>query len=116
MHATPKDGSVIYGFEAFLCRAGTTFSFDADIRPTLTGKCITKPLSPASDDYKQVQAAPPFTAADTTFKVGVGVDTYETKDGQMTTITCGAGNPCTLVLKLQFPDGFGFRAIDLSYA
>lgn len=115
LHVVPKAGSVIYGFEAFLCEGGTTFAGDSDIRPTLAGKCVSKPLSPDSDDYKEVPAAPPYQAADSTFRVGVGTDTYTMRDGKPVTITCGPGHPCQLVLKLQYPNDFGFAAYPLTF-
>jgi hypothetical protein len=115
VHVVPKDGSVVYGFEAWLCAGNETYRYDADIRPTLTGKCVANPLSASSDAYKEVRAQPPYTSADTTFRVGVGSDSYRMRDGRDVTVTCGADHPCTLVLKLQFPNGFGFQAIPLTF-
>lgn len=116
VHVTPTDGSNIYGLEAFICKPDATYLLDADIRPTQTGKCITRPLSAASGDYVKVAAAAPYQVADLTIKVGVGTDTYTTSNGQTVTITCGPGDPCTLVLKLQVPDTFGFQAYPLTFA
>lgn len=107
--------SQVFGYEAFLCMSGATFDIDSDIRPTRTGKCLSKPLSAGSDRYQEVRGAPPYAVAESTFRAGVGTDTYSMGDGRQITITCGPGHPCQLVLKIQYPDGFGFRAYDLKY-
>jgi hypothetical protein len=115
VHVEPKDGSIVYGFEAIVCAGNAQFSVDADIRPTYTGKCITNPLSPSSQKYLAVKADPPFKVAEAKFKVGVGTNTYATRDGEPVAITCGPGSPCQLVLKLQYPNGFGFAAYPLTF-
>lgn len=115
IHVTPKPGSVVFGFEAFLCKSGTTYAFDADIRPDDTGKCVAHKLSPISDDYLEVRAQPPYTSADATFRVGVGTDTFQLTDGSPASVTCGPSNPCAVVLKLQYPNGFGFEAFPVTY-
>jgi hypothetical protein len=115
IHVVPKKGSVIYGFETFLCRGGTQYRFDADIRASYTGNCVTKPLSAISQEYMAVRAGPPYSSVDATFRVGVGSDSYKTGDGKQVTVTCGHGSPCTLVLKLQYPNAFGFQPIPLTF-
>jgi hypothetical protein len=116
IHVTPKPGAVVFGFEAFLCKGGsTTYAFDADIRPDDTGKCVAHKLSPNSDDYMEVRAQPPYSSADASFRVGVGTDTFEMTDGSQGRVTCGPSNPCAIVLKLQYPNGFGFEAIPVTY-
>lgn len=115
IHVTPNAGSDVYGVEVFVCAANTTFTLDADIRPSLTGKCITKRLSPTSLDYLNQAVPAPYQSADVSFPVGVGSDQYTTQRGQNVTITCGPGHPCQLVLKLQFPKGYGFRAYPLTF-
>lgn len=112
---TPAGGSQIFGYEAFLCRGGVDFLLDADIRPDETGKCISKPLSPNSDDYQLVAAEPPYQTVSSEFRVGVGTDSFPLQNGQTATITCGPGHPCQLVLKLQYPDAYGFRAFPVTY-
>jgi hypothetical protein len=114
IHVTPK-GSVVFGFEAFLCKGGTTYAFDADIRPDDSAKCVAHKLSPNSDDYLQVRTQPPYTSADASFRVGVGTDTFQMTDGSPAAVTCGPSNPCAVVLKLQFPNGFGFEAFPVTY-
>jgi hypothetical protein len=116
IHVTPKPGAIVFGFEAFLCKGGTTtYAFDADIRPDDTGKCVAHKLSPNSDDYLQVKAQPPYSSADATFRVGVGTDMFQMTDGSPASVTCGANNPCAIVLKLQYPNGFGFEAFPVTY-
>jgi len=115
LHVVPEAGSQVYAFEAFLCAGGATFTDDADIRPLQTGKCVTQPLSAISDKYVQVRAAPPYQSVDGTFRVGVGSNTYTVRDGGPVTIACGPSHPCELVLKLQYPNSYGFAAYPLSY-
>jgi hypothetical protein len=115
VHVIPQKGSVVYGFEAFLCKAGVSYTLDPDIRPDDTGKCIAHPLSANSQDYIQVKASPPYSSADTTFRVGVGTDHFALTDGTPATVTCGPGHLCVIVLKLQYPNAFGFQVIPISY-
>lgn len=115
IHVTPKGDSQIFGFEAFLCSGGTTYAVDADVRPTKTGKCAVQPLSTVSQRYLLVQAQPPYKEADGTFIVGTGSNTFRTDDGRTTSVTCDSSHPCTLVLKLQYPDAFGFQPIPLTF-
>lgn len=116
IHVTPKAGSQVFGFEAFLCAGNQTFNYDADIRPTQTGKCVSQPLSGASDDYLRIAATPPYTAVEASFRVGVGSDTYTRRDGTPVTITCNATSPCQIALKLQYPNGFGFQAVPVTFS
>ena len=111
----PDKGSVVYGFEVFLCRGDATYVTDADVRPTYTGKCVTKPLSSVSQNYLVARSGPPYSSAEATFHVGVGTDTYQTRDGKTVSVTCDATNPCALVLKLQFPNDYGFQTIPLTF-
>lgn len=111
-----RAGSQTFGFEAFLCKGDATFRLDADIRPTLAGKCASKPLSPGSDAYEEVPAAPPYQHVEGSFRPGVGTDRYATRDGTPVTVTCGPRDPCQLVLKLQFPNGFALRSYPLRFA
>jgi hypothetical protein len=116
VHVVPKPpGTVVYGFEMFICAPDQTFQLDADIRPTYTGKCITQALSASSGDYTKVAAAAPYTVADGSIKVGVGTNSYTTQQGKPVTIQCGPGHPCQLVLKLQFQDAYGFQAYPLTF-
>jgi hypothetical protein len=115
IHVAPTGGSKIFGFEARLCKAGVDYTSEADFDPTISGKCASKPLSATSQEYKEVPAKPPFEVLDATFKVGVGSDSFKTEQGTPTTVTCGPGNPCVVVLKLQFPDGFAFRSYPVSF-
>lgn len=116
VHVTAKSGSQVFGFEARLCAGAESFRFDSDMRPTKTGKCISKPVSTGSEEYQEVRAAAPFEVADSVFHVGVGNDQFAKQDGTPVTITCGPGHPCQLVLKVQFPNGFAIRAFPLTYA
>lgn len=116
VHVTPHQGSSIFGVEAFLCRPDTTYRTDSDVRPTQTGKCITAPLSANSIDYIEKAVAPPYDSADLDFRVGVGTNEYTSQEGEPVSITCGPGNPCNLVLKLQVPDSYGFMSYPITYA
>jgi len=109
-------GSQIFGFDIRLCAGDAAFRFDSDIRPTQGGKCVLNPLSAASEASQEIQADPPFSKAETTFRVGVGTDRFKTTGGREVTITCGPGHPCQLALKVQFPGGFAFRSYPVMYA
>lgn len=108
-------GSQVYGFEAFLCRADATYRFDADARPTLLGKCLVEPLSDRSDRYMEVPAAAPFESVEAGFRVGTGTGTFTRDDGKPVSITCGQPSPCRIVLKVQYPGGFGFVSQVVEY-
>jgi hypothetical protein len=115
IHVTPQQGSVVYGFEAFLCATGRLYTLDADIRPSVTGNCASQPLSAISQRYLMVKASPPFKVADGDFRVGTGSVTYQTQDKRAATVTCDRAHLCSIVLKLQFPNDFGFEAIPLTF-
>jgi hypothetical protein len=115
VHITPKKGSLAYGLEARQCQGGTTYSLEADMRPTIAGKCVSRPLSSRSDDYVAAKGAPPYASVDLDYRVGTGTNTYQTQAGRAPTVACGASNPCTLVLELQFPDGYGLETIPLTF-
>ena len=117
IHVAAHKGSAVYLFEAFLCQSGVTYQLDADIRPTFSGNCVPppRPLSPASQSYLKAPATPPYASADGDFRVGVGSTTYAVQSGGTSTVTCGHANPCSIVLKIQYPNGFGFDTIPLSY-
>lgn len=116
VNVVPTSGSEVYGVEARLCRAGAQVQFDADMRPTQTGNCIADPLSDGSDAHVVVAGEPPYQSVDLTFRAGVGTSSYTTQDGDPATITCGPGSPCVLALKIQVPNGFGFRTYDVTFA
>jgi hypothetical protein len=115
VHVTPEKGSLAYGLEARLCESGPAYNFETDMRPTIGGKCVSKPLSSRSDDYVAAKGAPPYASVDLDFRVGTGADSFQTQSGRSARVMCGAGNPCTLVLELQFPDGYGFQTIPLTF-
>ncbi|HZN15010.1 MAG TPA: hypothetical protein VFB78_12110 [Acidimicrobiales bacterium] len=115
VHVDADKGSAIYAVEAWQCKGGVTYLYDTDVRPTWTGKCLSKNLSANSERSKVIPGAPPFSLVDGTFRVGTGVDTYETRDGRTTTVACDAAHPCLLVLKLQIPNGYGFKSIPLTF-
>jgi hypothetical protein len=76
---------------------------------------VSRPLAPGTDDYQIVQGQAPYDSVETVFKPGAGTDTFQDLNGRTVTITCGPGNPCQIVVKAQFPDGFGFRAFPVTY-
>jgi len=56
-----------------------------------------------------------WAIVDGDFKVGVGSDSYTTSFGKPAHVVCGHDNPCALVLKLQYPEHFGFFPIPLTF-
>ncbi len=117
IHVVPKDGSIVYGFEAFLCKGGVPYTLDAHVRPTFAGNCVppSRPLSAVSQSYEAVKVAPPYKSADGEFRVGVGTTTYPVQRGGTTTVMCDHDHFCALVLKLQYPNAFGFETIPITY-
>ena len=116
VHASPEPGSQLFGVEARLCRGDVAVVTDGDFAPTLGGKCIDKPLSTASDAKIVVVGVEPYAGLDVTFRVGVGSTTFKTQYDGSKTITCGPATPCQIVLKLQYPKGFGFKGIPVTYS
>ena len=115
VRAEPENGSLLFGVEARLCRGDRAVVTDGDFAPTLGGICIDKPLSAVSDSKVSVVGQEPYGSLDVTFRVGVGSTTFMTQYDGSTTITCGPASPCQIVLKLQYPKGFGFKGIPVSY-
>ena len=115
VHGSPEPGSKLYGVEARLCRGDVAVVDDGMFTPTLGGVCIDKPLSAISDAKVVVAGVEPFEGLDLTFRVGVGSTTFKTQYSGPTTITCGPATPCQIVLKLQYPKGFGFKGIPVIY-
>ena len=116
VHVVADPGSQAFAFEAWLCKGGATIRNDSDLRPSQGGNCLPEPLSAVSEYHITVQGQPPFSSVDGSIRVGVGSKTFKAQDGRSVTISCGPGSPCTIALKLQFPDGFGFRAFPITFA
>jgi hypothetical protein len=115
IHVVPQKGSVAYGFEAWECEGGQTYTEDADVRPTFTGKCLPKPLSSDSQEYVVAPGSPPYASVDADYHVGTGTETYQMQFGETASVTCDRAHPCVLVLKLQFPNHFGIESFPLTF-
>lgn len=111
-----EEGSLIYGVEMRMCRAGTVVRNDGDMLPTVSGNCISKPLSTGADAYKVVASDGARTSVTATYTVGTGTDTFPLDDGGTGSVTCDADHPCVLAVKYQIPDGFGFRTYPLTFS
>jgi hypothetical protein len=116
VHITADAGSQVFGAEARLCPADASVTQDADFRPTQTGRCVLHPLRAGADDHLEVAGAAPYQEVDLTFRTGSGTDTYLTQDGTSVTVTCDAAHPCSLVLKVQVPNTYGFAAYPIPFA
>lgn len=113
--ATPSNGSQAFGVEARLCRGDASIQFDGQMLPTRAGLCIPKPFSDGTDSFIEVLNKPPYGPIVVTFRVGTGSQTFGLQDGTQSTITCDATHPCQLVLKMQYPNGFGFQGFPLVF-
>jgi len=116
---TADQGSEYYGLDARLCAATPATPAITNLYnyiPDPAGNCILKPLSADSDAYLEAGTAPPNQTGTINFRVGVGTNTFTTENLQKVTITCGPGHPCQLVIRPEYPYGFGFRSIPLDYA
>jgi hypothetical protein len=116
IHVAATGGSQVFGFEARLCAPNVTVEWDADFNPTQGGKCIAHKLTPTADAKLEAIAAAPFQSVDAQFHVGAGRDTYTVQGTGPTTIDCSPGRTCQLVLKIQVPNGFGFRSQTVTVA
>ena len=113
--ASPSNGSQAFGVEARLCRGDVAIAFDGQMFPTRAGLCVPKPFSAGTDSFVEVANQPPYGPVTVNFTVGTGSQTFSLQDGSQTTITCDAAHPCQLVLKLQYPNGFGFQGVPLTF-
>ena len=116
VHVTPTGDTKLYGAEARLCSSVTPVANSADFAPTQGGLCTAEPLSPSSDSRLEVAGQAPYQSLDVAFRVGVGTDSFRRGDGTAVSITCDATHPCSLVVKVQVPNGFGFQNYPLTYA
>jgi hypothetical protein len=116
IRVSAKEGSQMFGYEVRLCRKDAPIEGMFDFFPAVAPNCIANPLSPDSDSYVEVRAQSPYQAADGTFRVGLGTDTYTMDDGSTASITCSKSSPCQLVLRVQVPHGFGYYKYDLGFA
>lgn len=115
VRAEPNAGSLMYGVDARLCRGDIGISNESAFRPTVGGNCIIDPLSPGTDAVVNLENPTPEQGLDVEFRVGAGSTTFKTQSGKDVTITCGPSNPCQIVLKLQYPNGFGFQGIPVTF-
>jgi len=113
--ASPSNGSQAFGVEARLCRGDVAIAFDGQMFPTRAGLCLPKPFSQGTDSLVEVANQPPYGPVAVDFTVGTGSQTFTLQDGTQTTITCDSTHPCQLVLKLQYPNGFGFQGVPLTF-
>ncbi len=113
--ATPSNGSQAFGAEARLCQGDASIEFDGQMMPTRAGLCIPKPFSDGTDSFIEVLNKPPYGPIVVTFRVGTGSQTFGLQDGTQSTITCDATHPCQIVLKMQYPNGFGFQGVPLAF-
>ena len=113
--ASPSNGSQAFGVEARLCRGDVAIAFDGQMFPTRAGLCLPKPFSQGTDSLVEVANQPPYGPVAVNFTVGTGSQTFTLQDGTQTTITCDSTHPCQLVLKLQYPNGFGFQGVPLTF-
>lgn len=113
--ATPAGGSQAFAVEARLCRGDASIMFDAEMFPTRAGLCIARPFVEGTDSYIEILNQPPYGPITVNFRVGIGTQTFLLQDATQSTITCDAANPCQLVLKMQYPNGFGFQGVPLTF-
>jgi len=111
-----KAGSAFYGLDARLCAGRAAIENFYDFSPDPAGKCILHPLSNDSDAHLELPVAPPYHTGTLHFRVGVGTSQFKTEDLTNASITCGPGHPCQLVVRLQYPNGFGFKAFPITFA
>lgn len=116
IRAEPEQQSELFGVEARLCRADVAVLDDGMFTPTLGGVCTPTALAPETDARLSKIGTPPYQGIDLDFRVGVGSHTFLTQFNGDATVTCGPADPCQIVLKLQYPNGFGFRGIPVTFS
>ncbi|MEI7622080.1 MAG: hypothetical protein WCJ88_00840 [Actinomycetes bacterium] len=115
VRAEPNAGSQMYGVDARLCRGDVGIANEGAFRPTVGGNCIIDPLSPGTDAVVNLENPSPDKGLDVEFRVGSGSTTFKTQSGKDVTISCGPSNPCQIVLKLQYPNGYGFKGFPVTF-
>lgn len=113
--ASPENGSPVYGVEARLCSGTASIQFDGQLFPTRAGLCLPKPFAEGTDSFVEVKNEPPYGPVAVKFRVGTGSQTFALQDGTQSTITCDSTNPCQIVLKMQYPNGFGFQGVPVTF-
>ena len=113
--ASPSGGAQAFAVEARLCSGAASIKFDAEMFPTRSGFCLAKPFSEGTDSFLEVLNRPPYGPITVNFRVGTGSQSFTLQDGSQTTITCDSSSPCQLVLKMHYPNGFGFQGIPLTF-
>jgi hypothetical protein len=116
IRAEPEGQSETYGVDARLCRGDVAILDDGTFSPTMGGVCTPVPLAPDTDALIRKVGTPPYQGIDLEFRVGAGSHTFLTQYNGEATVTCGAAHPCQIVLKLQYPNGFGFRGIPVTFS
>jgi hypothetical protein len=111
-----KPGSAFYGLDARLCAGTAAIENFYDFSPDPAGNCILHPLSKDSDAHLELPVAPPYKTGTLHFRVGVGTSQFKTENLTNASITCDPTHPCQLVVRLQYPNGFGFKAFRITYA
>ena len=114
--ATPSNGSQAFAVEARLCRGDASIRFDAEMFPSRSGLCLAKPFVDGTDSFLEIPNQPPYGPITVRFKVGTGSQSFTLQDSSQATISCDASSPCQLVLKIHYPNGFGFHGIPLSFS
>jgi len=113
--ASPENGSPVYGVEARLCSGTASIKFDGQLFPTRAGMCLPKPFAEGTDSFVEVKNEPPYGPVVVKFRVGTGSQTIALQDGTQSTITCDSAHPCQIVLKMQYPNGFGFQGVPVTF-
>lgn len=115
IRAEPEGQSETYGVDARLCRGDVAILDDGTFTPTMGGVCTPVPLAADTDAFITKVGTPPYQGIDLQFRVGAGTHTFLTQYNGNATVTCGPSDPCQIVLKLQYPKGFGFRGIPVTF-
>jgi hypothetical protein len=115
IHVSPDSGSQMFGVDARLCAGNVAIVNDGMFLPTVGGNCIVDPFTADSDSKVSIAATPPYQGTDLTFRVGTGTTTYRTQTGASSSVTCDAAHPCQIALKMQYPNGFGFQGIPVTF-
>jgi hypothetical protein len=115
IHAEAHPGVTMYDVQVHLCKGGAGvqngFEFDFD-----GPNCSPSAVSPNADSVARQAIAPGTSAADLTFRVGVGTgQPWDEYLGGSHTLTCGPDAPCDLVVQIAVLNGNVFFEVPLCF-
>jgi hypothetical protein len=108
-------GATITGGTAVVCRGGETYTEEADLLSSRTGKCPNGPISSSAGNGTSLGVYPGGERAEARLRVGVGTTVWEFGAGEQATMTCDPEHPCPLVLRIRTTSGSAYTTRELTF-